>query len=130
MKWSRHPTHGFRFSSTDALAIAVCGLATVWGHGEIGNTAWIFPFVLGHFFLFCNVFRVPRKPELIWAGCFITIATVCLVADVSLLHAIWMVLPITAAVLIYAVRLPTYHGIGSSSPAPADSPKLESDSDE
>ena len=27
-------------------------------------------FVVGHFFLFCNVFRIERKPELIWAAVF------------------------------------------------------------
>lgn len=113
MKWSYHPTHGFRFSATDALAIIVCAAATIWGQKQIGSNAWFFPFVLGHFFLFCNVFRVPRRPELFWAGGFILIATLCLAADVSLLHAMWLVFPITVGVLVYSIRLPGYHGIGS-----------------
>lgn len=122
MQWSHHPTHGFRFSATDALAILVCGVATVWGLSELGNVAWIFPFVLGHFFLYCNIFRVPRKPELVWAGSFVLIATICLIADVSLLHAMWIVLPVTLGVLIYSIRLPTYHGMGSSDCSSNDCP--------
>ena len=114
MKWNHRPSHGFRFSATDAVAIVVCAAATVWGLRELGEVAWFFPFVLGHFFLFCNVFRVPRRPEMVWAGSFIVIATACLVADVSPLHAMWLILPVTVGVLIYAVRLPTYHGVGSS----------------
>lgn len=113
LNWKYHPTHGFRFSLTDALAIIVCIAATAWGLRELGEVAWLFPFVLGHFFLFCNIFRVPRKPELVWASAFLVLATGCLVADASILHAFWLALPITAAVLIYSIRLPTYHGIGS-----------------
>jgi len=130
MKWNHHPTHGFRFSWTDALAIAVCAAATIWGLREIGSVAWVVPFVLGHFFLFCNVFRVPRKPELVWAGGFITIASICLIVDVSLLHAMWLVLPVTACVLSHSIRLATYHGIGSCIPSAAESPILESKPDE
>lgn len=118
MKWNHHPTHGFRFSVVDALAIIVCIAFTIWGLKALGSTAWLFPFVLGHFFLFCNLFRVPRRPELVWAGCFIALAFTCLVLDRSILNAMWMVLPITAGVLLYAVRLPTYHGVGSTKHAP------------
>ncbi len=114
MKWNHHPTHGFRFSATDALAILVCFGVTAWGLLTLGQIAWLFPFVLGHFFLFCNVFRVPRKPELLWAAIFISMASICLVLDLTILHAMWMVLPVSVLVLTYSVRLPTYHGIGSS----------------
>ena len=108
-----HPTHGFRFSITDGLAIIVCLVGTFWGFRELGEVAWLFPFVLGHFFLFCNVFRIPRRPELCWAAAFMTLAAGCLIADVSILHALWLVMPVTLLVLAYSIRLPTYHGIGS-----------------
>lgn len=114
LSWKHHPTHGFRFSTIDAIAIIVCVGATVWGLTEMGPLAWAFPFVLGHFFLFCNVFRVRRKPELVWAASFLILATCCLLAEVSFLHAMWMVLPVTVGVLVYAVRQPGYRGIGSN----------------
>lgn len=122
MKWSHHPAHGFRFSATDGLAIVVCAGATIWGQNQIGSTAWFFPFVLGHFFLFCNVFRIPRKLELFWAGGFILIATLCLAADVSSLHAMWLVLPVTIGVLVYSIRLPGYHGVGAAARATDSQP--------
>lgn len=114
--WKHHPTHGFRFSATDALAILVCAVATTLGLTMIGDVAWFFPFVLGHFFLFCNLFRVRRLPELVWAGGFLTLVVACLIANVSVLHAMWLVLPLTAGVLIYSIRRPDYHGIGSVAP--------------
>lgn len=116
LNWKHHPIHGFRFSLTDGLAIVVCIAGTIWGLRKLGEVAWLFPFVLGHFFLFCNIFRVPRKPELVWAGAFLVLATGCLVANASILHAVWLVLPITATVITYSIRLPTYHGIGSKKP--------------
>ncbi|CAK0748261.1 hypothetical protein CCP3SC1_1760005 [Gammaproteobacteria bacterium] len=43
----------------------------------MGSYVWwaglLIGLVLGHFFLFCNVFRVTRQTELIWAGAFITL---------------------------------------------------------
>ena len=115
-KWKHHPTHGFRFSITDTLPIVVCAVATYWGLAKLGDIAWLFPIVLGHFFLFCNIFRIPRKPELVWAGAFLVFAAGCLIVDTSILHALWLVLPVAASVLIYSIRLPTYHGIGSRQP--------------
>lgn len=32
---------------------------------------WLPAMVVGHFFLFCNVFKVPRRLELAWAGVFV-----------------------------------------------------------
>jgi hypothetical protein len=112
-----HPTHGFRFSLTDGLAILVCAAATYGGLDALGSIAWLFPFVLGHFFLFCNVFRIPRRPELVWAGCFLVIAAICLIADWPIVRAMLAVLPVTVAVLIYGIRLPSYHGVFSKKDA-------------
>lgn len=114
MKWDYRPTHGVRFFATDAVAIVACGLATLWGLRAFGEIAWFFPFVLGHFFLFCNVFRIPRQPELVWATCFLFITAGCVLARIPILHAMWLVLPVTLGVVIHALRLPNYHGIGSS----------------
>ncbi len=117
LNWKHHPTHGFRFSTTDALAIVVCAVATTFGLTMIGPVAWFVPFVLGHFFLFCNLFRVRRIPELIWAGGFLAVVVACLVANVSVLNAMWLVLPLTFGVLTYSIRRRDYHGIGSVAPA-------------
>ena len=113
MKWNHHPTHGFRFSVTDAAAIAVVAAMTVYllpRHPDIG---WLPAYTLGHFFLFCNIFRVPRKPELIWVGCFLLASTVVTLFDLSLVWAMVAVLPVTLVILGWAIRWEHYHGIGS-----------------
>jgi hypothetical protein len=71
-KWSVPPRRcGFRFSLTDAAVIGV-GVAMTWLlRGRLGDLAMLPAVVLVHFFLFCNVFRVRRSYELIWAASFI-----------------------------------------------------------
>src|SRR6476619_4959849 len=65
---------GFRLSRVDvavlfAGAVAAVSLATtdVWAGVAVG-------FVVGHFFLFCNVLRMSRPLELTWAGVFMGLA--------------------------------------------------------
>lgn len=103
---------GFRFSQLDTLIliagfIASTGVAFVqlWIGVAIG-------FVVVHFFLFCNIFRLPRKPELLWAAVF---AVLGLMAGGG-----WLSWPVVflcsflAAVLLILVhtRHPSYHGVG------------------
>lgn len=61
----------FRFSYLDLAAIILAGLATWVLWTFIGSFALIVPVTLGHFFLFCNVFRVRRSYELLWSVCFV-----------------------------------------------------------
>ena len=71
---------------------------------------------LGHFFLFCNVFRVRRRFELIWAGCFIAnfLGNVWLVEDraISLLLLLALQSPVTIFFIWIELRSERYHGIG------------------
>jgi len=65
---------GFRLSLIDAIVVAV-GVALsilLWNTAHIGI---MIAFVVGHFFLFCNVFRIARRLELIWSGVFV--ACIC-----------------------------------------------------
>ncbi|WP_156346572.1 hypothetical protein [Verrucomicrobium spinosum] len=59
---------GFRFSWTDALVLILGAGLTGWLASFAGELALLAAWVIGHFFLFCNVFRIGRKPELVWAG--------------------------------------------------------------
>jgi hypothetical protein len=73
---------------------------------------WIVPTALGHFFLFCNVFLVWRRWELLWAVVFVINVSVHLAFDEfdfwpSLL---WQI-PVTLAVITWQMRSPWYHGI-------------------
>jgi len=115
--WNYKPRAGFRFSCWDSIAIAVCLLAT-WGLWSwIGILAMVFPVVLFHFFLFCNVFRIPRNAELVWAAAFIAKFAFWqfkYIGDLSWLLVLWRQLPITIAVLLYGILRKDYHGIGYS----------------
>ena len=106
---------GFRFSRFDGL-ILVAG-----GSIAAGTALWlplagaVVAFVLGHFFLFCNVFRIARIPELIWATVFFGLATAAMCStDPVRMWAIAFGASIALAAVLIALetRKPSYHGIG------------------
>lgn len=108
----RPRTHGFRFSLVDGIAIVVCGVATVFLWPTMGEFALLLPYVLGHFFLFCNIFRIQRRPELIWAGLFVANVVICLaLIQTPFVIPLMAQLPVTAWLIVQEIRKPTYHGI-------------------
>ena len=105
-------TWGFRFSVTDGAAVAICAVATMALWRPTEGMAFLFPFVLGHFFLFCNIFRVRRKPELIWAAVFLVNSGAWwLGGNFSWLGVMAIQLPLTAALIVLEMRQPWYRGI-------------------
>lgn len=113
LSWQTNPDAGVRFSFADATAIAACFLLTAWSWQWLDVYALVAPFVLGHFFLFCNIFRVRRSLELIWAGSFLAqaFAWLALGPAFDFLPIALTQLPITAAVIGYEMRSPRYHGM-------------------
>jgi hypothetical protein len=103
---------GFRFSWLD-LAIVIGGAAAAAAF--ILVEAWVtfvIAFVVGHFFLFCNVFRLARALELAWAAVFVALVA----ATVSTGTPGWMMttgssLVATIVVVILEMRKPSYHGV-------------------
>ena len=65
------PARRIRVSGTDWMVLWSALLLTIaldWRH----YPGWWLPgMVVIHFFLFCNVFKVPRKLELLWAAVFL-----------------------------------------------------------
>lgn len=110
---NRRRPAGFRFSPADAVAIVVCALAT-WGVWPwVGEMALLLPIVLGHFFLFCNVFRIPRKPELLWGAVFVVNVVVWIGVDrFAWPSVLWTQSPVTLAVIVAGVLRRDYHGMG------------------
>ena len=106
--------HGFRLSALDGIVLLLGAVLTLWLRNESFSLWWVVPMVLGHFFLFCNVFLVWRRLELAWAATF--------VANV-MLHFAWghssavsiilWQLPVTALVIALQIRSPWYHGIAA-----------------
>jgi len=105
-------TCGLRLSAGDVVVIGVTVVATVAAWPYVGPIVLLVPFVVGHFFLFCNVFRVARKPELVWAGVFVTNCA-CWVAAGRL--GIWQVcvpqMAVTGLLILIEIRKPYYHGV-------------------
>lgn len=53
--------HGFRVSALDGAILLLGAFLTLWLRNESFPLWWLVPMVLGHFFLFCNVFLVWRR---------------------------------------------------------------------
>lgn len=104
---------GFRISPGDALVLI---LGTVGG-GWLWKTTWwaglIVAVVVGHFFFFCNVFRISRAPELAWAVVFTGLSTGTLLADFPGWATTVITSILLAAILIFReLKRPSYHGVG------------------
>jgi len=109
--WSPSRPWGFRFSRSD-LVVVLVGLFVVWSTAaRHADLAILTAFVLGHFFLFCNVFRVGERSELVWGALLlVNVAIGGLLAEGS-----WgIILPlqgvVTALVIVRALLSPDYHG--------------------
>ena len=69
-------------------------------------------FVVVHFFLFCNIIRMSRPPELIWASVFLSLASASLLKGfpswpvTALISA-----SLTAILVVIETRKPSYHGV-------------------
>jgi len=104
---------GFRCLRLDLVILlagaAAAGAALVWLEPWVG---FVVAFVVGHFFLFCNAFRIARVLELVWAALFVVLAA----GTISVGFPGW---PITAGlslaapvvVVILEMRKPSYHGV-------------------
>ncbi|MBF0157065.1 MAG: hypothetical protein HQL57_07780 [Magnetococcales bacterium] len=73
---------GFRLNLMDTLVLLV-GVASSWY--AAGLEWWMgaaIGWVVVHFFLFCNVLRLARRLELIWAGLYLTLSLATLLTGV------------------------------------------------
>jgi len=105
-----HP--GFRFSLLDA-AVLLVGLAATVGFAWVD--LWVglsIAFVVLHFFLFCNVIRMSRLLELIWAAIFVVLAVLATAGWVGWPVVFALSLLATVVVAVVELRRPSYHGVG------------------
>ncbi len=104
---------GFRFSLSDAtvLLAGVCG--SIFFGMKVWYAGFIIAFTVAHFFLFCNVFRIERKPELLWGGLFTTLVIATVKFDFPGWPAtIALSSGMTIFLLHREMKKPGYHGIG------------------
>ena len=103
----------FRLSLLDIIIIIV-GLSVTFA---LSNVVWwygfLLGFVLGHFFLFCNVVRMTRPLELTWAVVFVILATATVALGILGWHVTVSVSLFTTVLVVAAqVRKPSHHGFG------------------
>jgi len=103
---------GLTFSITDFIVIIITALSNGYLWTLIGATSLLIGYVVGHFFLFCNVFRIRRRSELIWGGFFLLNAIIWLLFFNFNIFGLFLSTFILTIVLITcAIRSPFYHGI-------------------
>jgi len=103
---------GFRLDAIDTLVLVAGAAGAIF----LAQVEWwmglIIGFAVGHFFIFCNVFRVAKPLELTWSAIFVVLAG----STIATGQPGWMVtvattLVATLAVIVMQVRKPSYHGI-------------------
>jgi FtsH-binding integral membrane protein len=106
---------GFRLYARD-IAVIAAGAAAALGVSSL-EPWWgiMVAFVVGHFFLFCNIVRMARPLELAWAALFLALAVPTLLLGTPGWPATAAVsLAMTAVVVALQMRRPSYHGLGWS----------------
>ena len=105
-------TFGVRLSHAD-IAVIVIGIAAgVLGFNFVGEIALFIPYVVAHFFLFCNVFRIRRSPEILWASIFLINCIAWFAAGfVNVYYICASQLLVTLYIILREIRQPCYHGI-------------------
>jgi hypothetical protein len=103
---------GFRISKIDLLVLAIGVLLAGYCYPYSKVVSLVICFVVGHFFLFCNVTRMSRVPELIWSSIFLCFAGF----SVSTGHPSWLITfslstSVTFILIFLEIRKPRYHGI-------------------
>ena len=103
---------GFRISKLDMAVILISVIGGILLYSQSAVFSFIVMFVVCHFFLYCNVIRMSRIPELIWASVFSTLCIISLrFGLLSWEIAILLSLLTTAILVAVELRKPSYHGV-------------------
>jgi hypothetical protein len=103
---------GFRLSEMDVgiLILGVCCSVLLARFDE--RLGMVVVFVLAHFFLFCNVLRMRRLLELIWAMLFVFLAGSTFYFNYPFWHyTLVVMLVVTLILAIVQILQPSYHGV-------------------
>lgn len=110
--WSPQRPFGMRLSPFDAAALLAGAGLTVYAVGRFPDLAIVTPFVLLHYFIFCNLLRAGGPVELAWMTTFLGNAALWF-ASGSL--SWWPILAtqgiVTVALVAIILRSKRYHGV-------------------
>jgi hypothetical protein len=103
---------GFRISEVD-VGVVILGILVSVSLGRLDDTLGVATlFTVAHFFLFCNVLRMNRPLELIWAVLVVLLAGSTLLVGVPTWSlTLILTLSVTAVFAVIQVLLPSYHGV-------------------
>ena len=103
---------GFRLSEIDVGVLILGILASVLLARFDEPFAVALLFTLAHFFLFCNVLRMSRPLELVWAALFVLLAvSTILIGFPPWSYTLSAMLAVTAILAVVQVLRPSYHGV-------------------
>lgn len=105
---------GLRFSRFDAVLLVVATVASIATWNLPGGVGLLVAIVVGHFFLFCNVVRLWRVYELVWAGVFVVVAVGVTIAVGEPAWGLMLALvtPVTLGLIVAQIRSGHYRGLG------------------
>jgi predicted membrane protein len=103
---------GFRISILDICVIIAAISSSVYVYMYSWLASGIILFVVAHFFLFCNITRMSRIPELIWASLFIVLTVLSIRFELfPWFVAATLSVFLTVVLVILESRKPSYHGM-------------------
>ncbi|WP_339133793.1 MAG: hypothetical protein WGN25_13715 [Candidatus Electrothrix sp. GW3-4] len=100
------------FSVSDVIVLLVGAVSSSLLYSRENPLGLVVFFTLAHFFLFCNVLRMCRRFELIWAVLFLCFSVSTLLFRLpNWLGTVLITLALTAVLTVLQMRLPFYHGV-------------------
>jgi hypothetical protein len=80
----------------------------------ISGSGWISLIIalsVAHFFFFCNVFRITRPSELLWAGTFILLMAITYAQELPMSITLGCIETLAVILIAREMKKPSYHGI-------------------
>jgi hypothetical protein len=103
---------GFRLSELDIGVLILALLGTILVGRMDSSLALALAFPVAHFFLFCNVLRMARPLELIWAALYLLLAGCTVFLGLpTWKYTFGSLLLVTVTLAVVQLRKPSYHGI-------------------
>jgi len=102
---------GFRLSPLDTIFIAAFAIAAAVMWRSDAKLAGLLLLPCVQFFLFCNVFRIRRVPELIWAAAYLAVAGWAYATDAAMWIPIAGLLTLGGILIAVEMFHPGYHGV-------------------
>lgn len=104
---------GFRLSAMDVVVLLAGAIGSILAAKVASWLGMAIAFTVGHFFLFCNVFRMPRPLELAWAALFLLLlGSTAFMQQPGWLASFALSLAGTVVIVVFQMRQPSYHGVG------------------